>query len=144
VKYSFTALAKVYLTYVQLLACALKPRGVADEGNKRQGEADRRQQQLQAMLPQEMLLLQCMELLAMLSLSTVLALVQILPWRPWLETFPVSLGRTIPSLLRFRSQHSLARARLMEVSISHHIAKIKHSSLSYIILIHFCFIRLLR
>jgi len=103
----------------------LKPRGVVDEGNKRQGEADRRQQQLQAMLPQEMLLLQCMELLAMLSLSTVLALVQIPPWRPWLETFLVSLGRTIPSLLRFRNLHSLARARLMEVGISHHVAKLR-------------------
>jgi hypothetical protein len=126
VKDSFTVPVKFYSTFVQLLACVLKPSGVVDEGNKRQGEADRRQQQLQAMLPQEMLLLQCMELLAMLSLSTVLALVQILPWRPWLETFLVSLGRTIPSLLRFPSQHSLAKARLMEVGISHHLEKIKH------------------
>jgi hypothetical protein len=105
----------------------LKPKGVVDEGNKRQGEADRRQQQLQATLPQEMLLLQCMELLAMLSLSTVLALVLILPWRPWLETFPVSLGRTTLSLLRFRNLHSLARARSMEVSISQY-SNVRHSS----------------
>jgi hypothetical protein len=120
----------------------LKLRGVVDEGNKRQGEADRRQQQLQAMLPQEMLLLQCMELLAMLSLSTVLALVQIPPWKPWLETFPVSLGRTIPSLLRFPSQHSLARARSMEVSISQY-RNVRHFPFSDIILINLCFTRLL-
>jgi len=99
--------------FFQRCACVWKPKDVVDEGNKPRGEADRRQQQLQATLPQEMLLLQCMELLAMLSLS--MALVLILPWRPWRETFLVSLGRTIPSLLRFRNLHSLASVRLMVV-----------------------------
>ncbi len=87
----------------------LKPRGEVEE-HRPQGEAVRRQQLLQAMLHQEMLLLQCMELLAMLSLSMVLLLL-ILPWRPWLEISPVSLERTIPSLPRFQSLLSLVKAK---------------------------------
>jgi hypothetical protein len=57
-----------------------RPRGVVEDHRPLE-EADRRQQPLQAMLHQEMLLLQCMELLAMLSLSTVLLLL-IPPWKP--------------------------------------------------------------
>ena len=49
--------------------------------NRRPDEADRRLQLLQAMLPQGTLLSQCMELLAMLSLSMVL-LPLMLPWKP--------------------------------------------------------------
>jgi hypothetical protein len=88
---------------------------VEARGHRRPGEADRRQQLLQAMPPREMS--PCMELLAMLSLPTVLP--HLIPlWRPWPETSLVSLERTIPSLLRSLNLLSLVKAKLTEVSIA--------------------------